>query len=116
VPKEAEPWLRPAGCVQSDDPDIRAKAEELARGTADVGEYARRVTRFTTLNPYRGFAATLSARDALHCGNTCTGRANLAAALLRARGMPARAEAHLPTWSGPLFCHWLVEYWHPGVG
>jgi hypothetical protein len=24
--------------------------------------------------------------------------------------------AHLPTWSGPLYEHWLVEYWHPGAG
>src|SRR5205823_4621197 len=66
VPKEAEPWARPSGCVQSDDSAIKAKAEELAHGTDDVGEYARRVIRFTTLNPYRRqFAFTLDAKDAL---------------------------------------------------
>jgi hypothetical protein len=59
---------------------------------------------------------SLDACDALRSGSTCTGRANLAAALLRAHGIPARTVAHLPTWSGPLFCHWLVEYWHPGAG
>jgi hypothetical protein len=75
------------------------------------------VIKFTTNNPYRAeFMRTLDARDALKCGSSCTGRANLAAALLRARGIPARTVAHLPTWCGPLFCHWLVEYWHPGVG
>lgn len=106
VPKEAELWLRPAGCVQSDDPDIRAKAAELAQGAPDVGEYARRVIRFTTLNPYQAkYCKTLDARDALRGGSSCTGRANLAAALLRAHGVPARTAAHLPTWSGPLFCH-----------
>ena len=35
---------------------------------------------------------------------------------VRARGIPARTVAHLPTWSGPLYEHWLVEYWHPGAG
>ena len=30
--------------------------------------------------------------------------------------MPARTAAHLPTWSGPLYEHWHVEYWHPGAG
>lgn len=117
APEEAAAWLRSTGCVQSDDPGVRAKAEELARGTTDVGEYARRVARFTTLNPYRGeLLRALDARDALRSGSSCTGRAQLAAALLRARGIPARTVAHLPTWCGPLFCHWLVEYWHPGAG
>jgi transglutaminase-like putative cysteine protease len=117
APVGAAPWVRATGCVQSDDPDIRAKAEELTRGAADVAEYARRVIRFTTMNPLRWeLCRTLSASDALRGGSSCTGRAHLAAALLRARGIPARTVAHLPTWSGPLFCHWLVEYWHPGAG
>jgi hypothetical protein len=117
VPAEAAKWARPGGCVQSNDPAVRAKAEELARGAADIGEYARRVIRFTTLNPYRAdIPGNLDARSALRCGSSCTGRANLAAALMRARGIPARTIAHLPTWSGPVFCHWMIEYWHPGVG
>jgi Transglutaminase-like superfamily len=117
APKEAEPWVRAGGCVQCTDPGIRAKAAELANGTDDVGAYARRVIKFTTNNPIRPqFMKTLDAKDSLKCGSSCTGRAQLAAALLRARGIPARTVAHLPTWSGPLFCHWLVEYWHPGVG
>src|SRR5207249_3215793 len=110
APREAEAWLRSAGCVQADDADVKAKAEELAQGTDDIGEYARRVIHFTTRNPLRmRLLKSLDARDALKSGSSCTGRANLAAALLRARGVPARTVAHLPTWSGPLFCHWLVE-------
>jgi hypothetical protein len=117
VPEETQKWTRSAGCVQSDDPGIQAKAAALAEGTDDVGEYASRVIRFTTMNPYRAeLCRTLDARGALLGGSSCTGRANLAAALLRARGIPARTVAHLPTWCGPLFTHWLVEYWHPGVG
>jgi hypothetical protein len=117
VPRDAERWLQSTGCVQSADPAVRAKAEELARGTDDVGAYARRVVQFTAQHPLdmRKFL-DLSARCALDCGGSCTNRANLCAALLRARGIPARTLAHLPTWSGPLFEHWLVEYWHPGAG
>jgi transglutaminase-like putative cysteine protease len=62
----------------------------------------------------------LDAVTALTCqgGGSCTNRANLAAALLRVRGIPARTIAHLPTWSlgEALFTHWLVEYWHPKAG
>ncbi len=72
---------------------------------------------FTSTNPVRGEQfGGLDASNALKCGGSCTSRANLAAALLRARGIPARTVAHLPTWSGPLYEHWLIEYWHPGAG
>jgi hypothetical protein len=117
VPEETKRWTRSTGCVQSNDADICAKAEELAKGATDVGEYARRVTHFVATNPLRmNKFWHLDARSALTCGGSCTSRANLGAALLRARGIPARTVAHLPTWSGPLYEHWLVEYWHPGVG
>src|SRR5581483_6570692 len=117
VPEEAKPWLKSTGCVQSDDPAIRAKAEELARGAPDLEAYARRVIQFTGNNPVKANSYwTLDARSGLECGGSCTSRANLAAALLRARGIPARTVAHLPTWSGPLYEHWLVEYLHPGAG
>jgi hypothetical protein len=117
VPKDAERWLRSTACVQSSDPAVRAKAEDLAQDVHDVGELARRVVRFTAQNPLNSSKFTdLGARSALECGGSCTSRANLCAALLRARGVPARTLAHLPTWSGPLYEHWLVEYWHPGAG
>ncbi len=37
VPKEHKSWTRRAGCVQADDPRIKAKAEELTQGTTDIG-------------------------------------------------------------------------------
>ena len=117
-PEEAAPWTRSTACVQSDDPVIREKAKELAKGTEGVEPYARRVIEFTSHNQGKTGISfdTLDARKGLDCGGSCTSRANLAAALLRARGIPARTVAHLPTWSGPLYEHWLVEYWHPGAG
>jgi hypothetical protein len=118
VPKDAAAWTRAAACVQSDDPAIKAKADELAKGTDGIESYVRKVIAFTSRNQGRPGVRfdSLDARKALDCGGSCTSRANLAAALLRARGIPARTVAHLPTWAGPLFEHWLVEYWHPGAG
>jgi hypothetical protein len=118
APPDVAQWTRSTVCVQSDDPAIRAKAEALASGTDDVESYARKVMAFTSTN--RGTGANfdaLDAKQALACGGSCTSRANLAAALLRAHGIPARTISHLPAWyTGPLYEHWLVEYWHPGVG
>jgi hypothetical protein len=117
VPAEAKPWLQSTSCVQSADPAIKAKAAELAKDAPDLEAYARRVIQFTGNHPLKTEQFyTLDARSALDYGGSCTNRANLAAALLRARGIPARTVAHLPTWSGPLYEHWLVEYWHPGKG
>ncbi len=118
APQDAAPWTRSTACVQSDDAAIREKANDLAKGTEGVEAYARRVIDFTSHHQGKAGVAfdTLDARKGLDCGGSCTSRANLAAALLRARGIPARTVAHLPTWSGPLYEHWLVEYWHPGAG
>jgi peptidyl-prolyl cis-trans isomerase A (cyclophilin A) len=117
VPEAGRPWLKNTHCVQSDDPAIKAKADDLAKDTSDVESYARKVIAFTGNVPVdmKKFVS-LDARNALDCGGSCTSRANLAAALLRARGIPARTVAHLPTWAGLLYEHWLVEYWHPGKG
>jgi len=116
-PAEAEPWLRATACVQSDAAAIVAKARELAEGCDDVESYVRKVLGFTTTNQGTGAEfVTLDALAALSCGGSCTNRANLCAALLRAHGIAARTQAHLPTWSKKVYEHWLVEYWHPGKG
>lgn len=117
VTSAVERWVKPTACVQSDDAGVKKRADELAKDTPDVGEYARKVTDWVAKNRGTGQPfATLDAAAALGCGGSCTSRANLSAALLRARGIPARTVAHLPTWAGPLYVHWLTEYWHPGHG
>lgn len=112
-------WTHSSACVQSDDPEIKSKAEELQSGTDDLETYVRRATEFCAKNkglPGEKFFS-LDAARALKCGGSCTSRANLAAALLRARGIPARTVAHLPAWGrSGFFEHWLVEYWHPKSG
>lgn len=118
-PDAARPWTRSTACVQSDDPAIVAVAEELGARGQGVGDFVEAVLRFTSTHCGTDADATfdsLDAKKALACGGSCTSRANLCAALLRAGGIAARTQAHLPTWSGPLYEHWLVEYWHPGAG
>ena len=118
VPKEVRQWTRSTACVQSADDAIRAKANQLAIGADDTESYVRQVIAFTAANKGTGKTfVSLDAASALGCGGSCTSRANLAAALLRAHGIAARTVSHLPAWfDSPLFEHWLVEYWHPGVG
>jgi len=117
VPEGAAPWLRATACVQSDDEGIAAKAAELQRGTESISGFVENVLEFTSTHTGDGEPFhVLDARTSLKSGGSCTSRANLAAALLRAGGLPARTSAHLPTWSGPLYEHWHVEYWHPGAG
>lgn len=118
VPSGQEQWVRNTICVQCNDAAIKAKADELAKDTQDLETYARKVIKFTADNKGTGLPfKALDARSALSCGGSCTSRANLGAALLRARGIPARTVSHLPAWcTSPMFEHWLTEYWHPGAG
>lgn len=118
-PPEVNEWTRPSGVVQCDDPGVMAKAEEIKKDCTDVEQFARKVIEFTSQNHGTGQPFnSLDAKAALGCGGSCTSRANLAAALLRAGGVAARTVPHLPTWAygSQLYEHWLTEYWHPGVG
>jgi transglutaminase-like putative cysteine protease len=118
VPAAAQGWLRSTACVQCDDEALQAQGRRLARDVEDVAGYVQAVLQFTSTHrgePGAPFTS-LDASAALRCGGSCTSRANLAAALLRAQGIPARTSAHLPTWADRLYEHWHVEYWHPGHG
>ena len=118
APSSIKSWTASSVCVQSNQAAIIEKANELGKGTDDIETYARRVMRFTSTNKGNGAPfVSLDALSAMNCGGSCTSRANLAAALLRARGIPARTVSHMPSWyQHPMYEHWLVEYWHPGAG
>jgi len=92
-------------------------AKRLANGARDSHDYAQRVFEF--VRDYNGRGApfkTLDASAGLASGGSCTNHSNLAAALLRAHGIPARTVAHMPTWGGLMYEHWLTEYFIPGEG
>ena len=111
-------WNHSTACVQSAAPQIREIEQKLAAPGDSTEAYARKVMTFVKDDLGKGapFKA-LDALAALECGGSCTNKANLTAALLRAHGIPARTVSHMPTWSkDKLYEHWLAEYWQPGKG
>jgi hypothetical protein len=55
--------------------------------------------------------------QALDHKGSCVSNANLAIALLRANGIPARMLGGYPSWApGPMECHFVVEAYVPGYG
>ncbi|AIE86409.1 hypothetical protein OP10G_3041 [Fimbriimonas ginsengisoli Gsoil 348] len=109
--------VKSTACVQCSHREILEIAQRLAGETKSPQEYVGRVFEFVRDNRGKGAPfKTLDALAALACEGSCTNRANLSAALLRAHGIPARTVAHMPTWCGPLYEHWLTEYWQPGQG
>jgi len=109
-----DPWLASTACVQSNDPDIIALSKKLSEGVMDRTDYVANATMWVALNNgQKGEAfSSLDAKRGLKCGGSCTNRANLCAALLRAKGIPARTISHMPTWvNGKFYEHWLTEYW-----
>jgi hypothetical protein len=115
---EATQWVRSTACVQADAKQILDVAARLSDPKDSVESFARKV--FAFVRDDRGTGApftSLDALSALKCGGSCTNKANLAAALLRAHHIPARTVSHMPTWANsPLYEHWLTEYWQPDKG
>lgn len=121
-PADVLPWLRPTAAIQSTDPRIAELARSIAT-TRDAREIVRRVLdasdrAFRSVpDPADGSPSDrLTAVDALTRKGSCTSRANLVAALLRAAGVPARLVAAYPVWAGPHQTHFHVEAYVPGWG
>jgi hypothetical protein len=89
--KDWKPFLAPTPGVESDDPSIRAKAEEIAGNAATAWEAAVRLSDFTyghleyKLGPFTSAKAALGSKI-----GDCEERAALFVALCRARKIPAR--------------------------
>lgn len=84
--------LVPAERIQSDDPDIRAKALELAPAGVDlktaveaIYNYCHREIRYVETSGPTDAITALRLREA-----SCNGKNRLMVALLRSRGIPAR--------------------------
>jgi transglutaminase-like putative cysteine protease len=105
-------YTQPSLSVQSSAPEIQAKAYEIfyGSGTGNVGEALENIVNFTgKAIAYKAYGdqtalATLKSGYAV-----CTGKANLAVALARVLGIPARILAVLPS-------HFICEFWIPNYG
>jgi hypothetical protein len=113
-------YLQPTEYEQSDSPEISARAGELAWGSADGLETAKRIVKWvhghiSKPSMRRGY---LSALDVLRQGEgDCTEYAVLSAALARATGLPARLAGGVTYVDGAFGFHQWVEiwvgYWYP---
>jgi len=109
LPEEVVGWLESTEYVQSDNPEIITKAEELIEDDTNVISIAETIVNFTGNEIIFGYS---SAHDAITVlqeeSGVCVGKANLAVALLRSLGIPARS-----IFIGPLI-HYLIEFYlHP---
>lgn len=117
LPGDAKAWLRSSSTVQAGHSKIKARANEI--GGKTLGELVAGLGRMMTeiAEGYeREFGTKWDAVSGLAERTGCCGQANLAAALLRARGVPARILAGYPAWSNALSTHYVVEYYVPGFG
>ncbi|MDD5729059.1 MAG: transglutaminase domain-containing protein [Victivallales bacterium] len=119
--KDVRAWLKATRSVQADNADIIKKAKELRAKDSDLIQTLKNTIAFskaTSQNiknvPER--PNDCSALTSLHYGEICTGTANLAAALFRANGIPARLLANYPVWNDPFQTHYYVEVYIPGYG
>ena len=104
---EMQEYLRPTAFIDSDHPDVIARARDLVRGCATEKEKLERIYYFVRELPYDILAAFRDlaqgrrrASDVLQAGHAfCMGKASSFVALCRAADIPARVgfqQLHCP--------------------
>jgi len=96
--EDLTPYLAPTPVIDSDHPDVIARARELTRDCASEREKLARIYAFVREMPYDILAAFRDlaegrrrASDVLRAGHAfCMGKASTFVALCRAAGIPAR--------------------------
>ena len=103
-------WLAASDFIQSDHEEIIATAKMLSENTSDIITIVDNVVEYTSTNiTYEG-GGWQDALNVLRLGyGVCTGKANLAAALLRSCGIPTRVLMVYTT-------HYIVEYYLDSYG
>ncbi|MFC1501948.1 transglutaminase domain-containing protein [bacterium] len=103
-------YLQASTYIQSDHPEIIAKAEEIADGRNNIVEFVNDVIAFTGDSlPYEPYGAQDALTTLQRGYAVCTGKANLAVALLRVLGVPARVLM-------VAFTHYIIEFYLPEYG
>ena len=106
LPSDVMSWLLSSEFIQSDHPDIQSKAEALAGIEINAIKIVNDIIDYTANDIDYGVDPMNYSQDALSSLHreqaVCTGKANLAAALLRACGIPTRVHMIYPT-------HFIIE-------
>jgi len=118
LPDSVKPWLEETDCCQLSAPIVQHTADSLRDTTTnliklaqDVCDFCRSIPAELPHSPW-----AFDAEYALKWGNSCTGHAHAAAALLRASGVPARTLLSMPDWASNYMMHWIIEYYVPEYG
>ena len=117
-PESSDPgeYLRATACVQSGDRKIQGLARKLNPENGDPAAYAAAIQRFIAGMKQVKPPLSLDAAGILEsgCNRICTANANLAAALLRAGGVPARTLAVIPATGQRMEMHRIGEFYSAG--
>jgi hypothetical protein len=113
-PKTAAPetYRAATACVQSDAEKITKLAEELWPDTGKAADFGANIQRHVREMKKKDRPRSFDALGILRSGENsiCTANANLAAALMRAKGIASRSLAVIPPISQRLEMHRVVEY------
>jgi len=120
LPDDVKEYLEPQDFIESDDEDIREKAEEITQGSIDSWEAVVRLSMWVERNiegalPGGGTAkGTFEQREA-----ECGGHSRLLTAFCRSVGIPARVSIgcmYAPDHGGFFGQHAWTEIWMGGAG
>jgi hypothetical protein len=111
-----EAYLRPTSCVQSGGDAVAKLADTLWSDNGQTAVYAGNIQELVRDMKQRNPLRSMDALGMLESGANwiCTANANLAAALLRCKHIPARSIAVIPPISQRLEMHRVVEYFDSG--
>jgi transglutaminase-like putative cysteine protease len=113
------PFLAPEPFLESDDPDIRAAAEDAVRGVRGARARAEALTRYVNSTVQKKPTVSLpSAREVLRTRiGDCNEHTALFVAMARAVGLPARIAVGLAYVRGAFYYHaWPEVYIDEGNG
>jgi hypothetical protein len=107
-----EPYRAATPCAQSQAAEVTKLAADILPGTGNAAEFAANIQRHIQRSKRKAQPRSLDALGILRSGENsiCTGNANLAAALMRAKGIACRSVAVVPPISQRLEMHRIVEF------
>jgi transglutaminase-like putative cysteine protease len=109
LPEDIVPWLSSTEFIQASHPEIQNKALEIADNRTNVLLITNDVVNFTRNTVFTEREGEQDALTTLQTGSgNCVGKSNLAVAILRSLGIPARVVLEGPS------PHYLAEFYtHP---
>lgn len=108
----ADPYRTATSCVQSQADEIAKLAKETWPNTGKASDFAANIQRHVREMKRKEQPRSLDALGILQSGESgiCTANANLAAALMRSKGIACRSIAVIPPIAQRLEMHRIVEF------